>query len=152
MRKKRQRKPEHEYIYRIDVTSWDARVVFNEYAYINIFGRDPFAERYYIMLNGTVSSTSSKKIKKGIEAQVVLHPTTAWEKYDWDFREQPIGDFEIENNPKLLLARISIPFNSYELIRSYVTYKAQGQIELIGTEIYRRKANIFYMGFDSKIY
>lgn len=149
---KRRRKPDHEYIYEVDITSWDANIAFNEYAYINIFDREPFTEKIYITLNGAVSLTTSKKIKKGMDAQVVLHPTNSWEKYNWDERELPVGDFIIQNNPELLIARISIPIRSYELIRSYLTYKAQGRIELVGTEINRRNAEIFYVGFNSKTF
>ena len=149
---KRRRKPDHEYIYDVTVTSWDANVAFNEYAYVNIFERDPFAEKCYITLNGDVSMTTSKKIKKGLAAQVVLHPPTSWKEHKWDERELPIGDFIIQNNPKLLIARISIPMHLYELIRSYLTYKAQGRVELVGTEINRRSAEIFYIGFNSKTF
>jgi hypothetical protein len=149
---KRRRKPENECRYQVDVTSWDVSVFFNEYAYINLFERDPFAERYYIVLNGSLNSTSSKKAKKEMDVQVVLHPNAGWTKYEWEMREDPIGDLLVQTNPKTLLARIGIPISSYELIRSYLTYKPQGRLELVGTEINRRSAKIFYIGFDSKKY
>ena len=147
---KRRRRPDQEYRYEVEITSWDARVVFNEYAYINLFNREPFAERYYIKLNGSLRVTSSKKIKKGLPAEIVLHPTTEWEKPPALDHDSPIGDLVIESKPKAILARISIPMRSYELIRSYLTYSAKGRVELVGTDIDRRNANIFYIGFDSQ--
>jgi len=147
---KRRRNYDNEYRYDITVTSWEAHVSFNDYAYINIFDCEPYQESAYISLCGTLASTGSKKLKKGTPAEVVLHPTTSYERFDWEKRDLPIGDVIIKLNPKTLIARIRIPMRSYDLIKSYMSYKPTGEIDLVGTEISRRRADIFYLCFNSK--
>lgn len=62
--KRRRRNYEHEYRYEVSVTDWHVNVSFNDYAYINVLDREEFEERFYMVLEGRISSTMSKKCKK----------------------------------------------------------------------------------------
>jgi len=149
---KRRRKYENEFSYEITVSGWEARVSFNDYAYLNMFDRGPFEYSAYISLCGTLTSCASKKLEKNMLAEVVLHPTAGYERVDEEFSESPVGDMIVirEGELKKLIARIRIPFQPYELIKSYMMYEPRGVINLIGANIQRRKADIFCISFNSK--
>lgn len=153
---RRKRKYENEVFYEIAIESWEAHVSFNDYLYMNIFDSAPHEEKIYICLNGHHASTRSKKVKKGKPCRVVLHPSDYWDKPHHEEAEDSIGDMIIYREPirgtnkDYLMARVSIPFRSYELIRSYLTYKASGTIRVVGTEMIKRKGTVFQISFDAR--
>jgi hypothetical protein len=93
---RKRRNTEQDFFYDISVTDWTASVTFNEYAYHNVFDLEKFAESISMSLKGRVTSTLSKKCKKGLPAKIIIYPGEFW--YDpRKIREdcETIGDMEI---------------------------------------------------------
>ena len=148
---------DHQYRYDVCVKDWYVNVQFNDYAYLNLFDREEYEEYIYMVLEGRISSTMSKKCKKDMPAKVVIHSGDFW--YDKSrLRDDvhTIGNMDIQKaNPytdkeDALYFRVSVPTKSYENIRGYLTYKGKALISLVGTELYRRKGEIYYLGFGKE--
>ena len=63
MARRKRRNLDHQYRYDVSVKDWYVNVGFNDYAYFNIFDREEFEECIYMVLEGRISSTMSKKCK-----------------------------------------------------------------------------------------
>lgn len=152
--KRKRKKLEDLFNYEVSVYDWTVNVFFNEYAYMNIFNVEQFEEQYYMVLEGKVSSSTSKKCDKDMLAEVIIHPGEFW--YDPNrIREgvDTIGYMSIEKKDSeiykedTILFRVIVPTKSYENIRSYLTYKGKAFIKLLGSDLYYRKGDIYYFEF-----
>lgn len=152
--KRRRRNYENEYRYEVSVRDWYVNVEFNDYAYINVIDRGEFEESFYIVLEGRVSSTMSKKCKKNMAAEVIIHPSDVWYNRQ-RIREDvhTIGDAQVQKadgnyyKEDVLFFRVSVPTKSYENIRDYMTYNGKATVLLAGTELHWRRGDIYYMSF-----
>ena len=63
MARRKSRNMDHQYRYDVCVKDWYVNVQFNDYAYLNVFDREEFEEYIYMVLEGRISSTMSKKCK-----------------------------------------------------------------------------------------
>lgn len=90
-------------------------------------------------------------------AKVMLHPSGFWYS---DTRipedKHAIGDMEILKADSYSLKedtvyfRTSLPTKSYENIRAYMSYKDRAVVTLVGTDLYWRKGEIYYLGFEKE--
>jgi hypothetical protein len=148
---------EHQFSYDIIVESWDIYTTFNEYAYLRVFSDYPLEESYCIIINGRLEDSFSRKLKKGKITQIILHPTDYWYKRTSEKEKESIGSIaltrdKVFNKGKdILLAHIHMPEKSFDLIKSYLTHKASGEVSLVGTDLQKRKAEIYYICFDSRL-
>lgn len=147
----------HQYRYEVSVMDWYVNVTFNDYAYINVFDREEFEESFYMVLEGRISSTMSKKCKKGMAAKVIIHSGDFWyDKHMLRDDVHTIGNMDIQKaNPytdkeDTLYFRVSVPTKSYENIKDYLTYKGKALISLVGTELHWRKGEIYYLSFGKQ--
>lgn len=153
--KRRRRKFENELFYKIEVQDWEVHVSFNDYMYMNLFDSPPNHERIILGLRGTLTSTMSKKVKVGKASKVLLFPSADWKKPHPEEAEDPIGEIVLQRDvidsrhKDCLLARVSVPFASYELIRSYLTHKVAGSVTLVGSELEKRHGKIYYIDYRS---
>ena len=151
---KRRNKPGRECRYQISVQDWRAHVTFNDYADANLFDQLPYEEIYYMILDGTLTETDSKKIKPGTPAEIVLHHGTYSRHLKPEEELRPIGYIEITNRivndekEKCLLFRIIIPEKSFEHIRAYLSYRAIGEITIVGTDLKYRQGDAYYIQFN----
>ncbi len=130
-------------------------VSFNDYAYINIFDMQQFEEKIYMVIEGEIIDSDSKKLKTGQESQIVLHPAEYWDNR-MNIREdtETIGDIAMvkqqydDISKNVLMFRMSVPVKSYENIRAYLTYKQRGEMHIIGTDLKYRKGEIYYFRFS----
>lgn len=144
----------YQHRYEVSVMDWYVNVSFNDYAYINVLDREEFEESVYMVLEGRINSTTSKKCKRYMPALVSIHSSEIWYNKNM-LREDmhTIGYVEIEkadsdmHKEDTIYFRVSVPTKSYENIRDYLTYKGKALISLIGTELYWRKGEIYYLGF-----
>ena len=150
---------DHQYRYDVSVKDWYVNIQFNDYVYLNLFDREEFEEYIYMVLEGRISSTMSKKCKKDMAAKVAIHSGDYW--YDKSrLRDdvRTIGNMDIEkanlytDKEDTLYFRVSVPTKSYENIKDYLIYKGKALISLVGTELYRRKGEIYYLGFGIESY
>ena|SRR3990167_3672587 len=155
MARRKRRNSKHQYRYDVSVMDWYVNVSFNDYAYINVLDREEFEERFYMVLEGRLISTTSKKCKRHMLAEVVIDSGDFWyNKHMLRKDVHTIGYMEIEKSNSYthkedtLYFRVSVPTKSYENIRDYLTYKGKALISLIGTELYWRKGEIYYLGFE----
>jgi hypothetical protein len=152
---RKRRNPKTQYRYEVAVRDWSVSVNFNDYAYVNLFDCGEFEERIFMILEGAISSTSSKKISNDMPAKVILHPSDFWYS---DTRmpddKHAIGDMEIIQKRSgiekedTLYFRLSIPTKSYENIRAYMSYRDRAVVTLVGTDLFRRKGEIYFLGFE----
>jgi len=148
---------DNKYSYDVLVMDWHVNVSFNDYAYINLFDSEEFEERIIMILEGLVSATSSKKCKGEMAAKVIIHPSDFW--YDKQMLRDDlhtIGNMEIRKadlyveKGDTIYFRVSVPNKSYDNMKDYLTYKGGALVRLVGTELYRRKGDIFYIGFEKQ--
>jgi hypothetical protein len=154
MTRRRRRNFKNEIFYHIRVEDWNVHVSFNDYAYINLFDQEPFAENAYITLSGYVESTMSKKVKEGHRALVILHESEGWNTWGRDDPDLTIGDMERMKDPaggneRIIYFRVSIPLKSHRMIRSYLSHKVCGSVNLVGADLYRNRGKLFNLAFDS---
>lgn len=154
---RKSRNPENNYIYEVSITDWYVNVSFNDYAYINLFDSGEFEERIYMVLEGRITSTMSKKCKKDMAGAVILHPSDFWyNKHGLREDMHTIGDMEIQKansysfKEDILYFRVGLPTKSYENIRDYMTYKGKALVTIVGTDLYYRKGDIYYLGFGKE--
>jgi hypothetical protein len=152
--RRRRRNYENEYRYEVSVTDWYVNVDFNEYAYSNVLDRPEFEESFYMVLEGRISSSMSKKCKKDMAVEIILHAC------DVGYNRQRLRD-DLHTIGRMLVERansysykentmcfvVNIPTKSYENIRDYMTYKGQASVLLVGTELNRGKGDIYFMSF-----
>lgn len=151
---RRKRNYENEYRYEVSVMDWHVNISFNDYAYINVLDRQEFEESFYVVLEGRISSTMSKKCKKDMAAVIVLHPSNVWYNRQ-GLRDDlhTIGRMFVERansytyKERTMCFVVNIPTKSYENIRDYMTYKGTASVLLVGTELSRGKGDIFYISF-----
>ena len=152
---RKRRNPKTQYRYEVAVRDWSVNVNFNDYAYVNLFDCGEFEERIFMILEGSISSTSSKKISNDMPAKVILHSSDFWYS---DNRipddKHTIGDMEIIQKRSgiekedTLYVRLSVPTKSYENIRAYMSYKDRAVVTLVGTDFYWRKGEIYFLRFE----
>jgi len=152
--RRRRRNYENEYRYDVSVTDWYVNVEFNDYAYICVPDRTEFEESYYIVLEGRIFSTMSKKCKKNMAAEIVIRTSDIWyNRQRLRDNLHTIGHMQVERansysyKEKTLCFVVNIPTKSYENIRDYMTYRGKASILLVGTELNRGKGDIYYMSF-----
>lgn len=151
---RKRRNSEHQYRYDVSVIDWHVNVSFNDYAYINVPDQKEFEESFYMVLEGRVISTTSKKCKRHMLAEVVIDPGDFWyNKHMLKKDVHTIGYMEIQrpssyvcNEVKLYL-RVSVPTKSYENIKDFMTYKGKALVSIIGTELHWRKGEIYALDF-----
>ncbi|MEE9215224.1 MAG: hypothetical protein V3U54_10600 [Thermodesulfobacteriota bacterium] len=155
MARRKRRKTDQQCIYDISVDDWSVCVRFNDYAYINVFDREEFEEHICMILEGCITSTTSKKLKKILASRVILHPGDFW--YE---KEKLRDDLHIIGNAAIMKANtfddkedtlyfwVNVPTKTYENIKDYLIYKGKAKICLVGTELFRRKGEIRYLGFE----
>jgi len=155
--RRKRRNMKHQYLYEVSVMDWYVHVTFNDYAYINLFDRGEFEESIYMVLEGRTSSTMSKKCKKAMMAKVIIHPGDFWyDKHRLRDDMHAIGHMDIQkansysDKEDTIYFRVSVPTKSYENIRDYLTYKGEGLVRLVGTELYWRKGEIYYLSFGKE--
>lgn len=156
-RSSKRRKADNQYSYDVLVTDWHVDVSFNDFAYINLFDSEEFEERIIMVLEGHVTSTLSKKCKKDMTSKVFIHPSEIW--YDKHLLREDlhtIGNMEIRKTDlcvekeDVIYFRVSVPTKSYESIMGYLAHKGKAMVRLVGTELYRRKGDIYYLGFEKE--
>lgn len=155
--RRRKRNFENEYRYEVSVTDWHVNVDFNDYAYINVLDRGEFEESFYMVLEGRISSTMSKKCKKDMAAEIVIYPSDVWyNRQGLKDDLHTIGRMHVERansysyKEKTLCFIVNIPTKSYENIRDYMTYQGKASVLLVGTELNRGKGDIYYISFGKK--
>lgn len=151
---RKRRNPKTQYRYEVSVRDWSVNVSFNDYAYINLFDCGEFEEKIIMILEGYITYTSSKKIRKDMPAKVILHSSDFWYS---DNRipddKHTIGDMEVIQKRSgiekedTLYVRLGIPPKSYENIRAYMSYRNGAVVTLVGTDFYWRKGEIYFLGF-----
>lgn len=157
MARRKRRNMKNQYLYDVSVMDWYVHVAFNDYAYINLFDRGEFEESIYMVLEGRLSSTMSRRCKKGMMAEVILHPGDFWyEKHRLRDYMHTIGNMDIQkadsysHKVDTIYFRVSVPTKSHENIRDYLTYKGKGLIRIVGTELHWRKGEIYYLSFEKE--
>ena len=157
MSRRKRKNMDHQYSYEVSVMDWYVNVTFNEYAYCNLFDQEEFEERIYMVLEGRISSTMSKKCKKNMAAKVIIHPSDFWyDKHRLRDDLHRIGDMDIQkadsysDKEDTIYFRVGVPTKAYENIKDYLIYKGKALINLVGTELYRRKGEIYYLGFGKQ--
>jgi len=139
--------------YDVSINDWSVNVSFNDYTILNMTDGDPFEERISIDMDGRVISTSSKKCKQDMAARITIEPGDFWYRNDRTKDDNTIGYLKIEKKDSEIFYEdtlyfwISLPTKSYENMKDYLTYKGSAQVGLIGTELFRRKGEIYYLGF-----
>ncbi len=160
MAKRLRRDPARQFLYEIVVSDWQAEASFNDYAYINIFDHEQFEETIRLELTGVISYCSTTKLKKGCQrVKVLLFPSDHWyHRNQIAEGAEVIGEIKLTKLPedentkdKTLLIKVSLPTKSYENIRSYLSYKGTGVVEVVGQEINRGEADIYYFRFRGKV-
>lgn len=154
MPRRTNRNKHQQYRYCVCVFDWFVDIDFNEYAYINPFDVDQFEERIKMIMLGKLISTDSKKCAKDMSAKVIIHPSDIWYRKN-ELRKDlsAIGDMEIIKAKSgiekvdTLYFRISVPTKSYENMKDYIVYKGKALVTVVGTDLFRRKGNIYYLGF-----
>ena len=154
MTRRKRRNMKQRYRYEVSVLDWYVNVSFNDYAYSNVLDREEFEENFYMVLEGRISSTTSKKCKSYMSAEVIIHSGDFWyNKHMLRDDVHTIGNMEIEKansytyKVDTICFRVSVPTKSYENIWDYLTYKGKALISLVGTELYWRKGEIYYLDF-----
>lgn len=152
---RKRRNPKTQHKYEVAVRGWSVNVNFNDYAYRNLFDCGEFEERIFMILEGHISSTSSKKIRKDMPAKVILHSSDYWYSHNRiPDDKHTIGDMEIIQKRSgiekedTLYVRLSIPPKSYENIRAYMSYRNGAVVTLVGTDFYWRKGEIHFLRFE----
>lgn len=149
----RRNEPE-QFRYLVSVFDWFVDIDFNEYAYNNPFNVDQFEERIKMIMEGKITSTDSKKCMKNMSAKVIVHHSDIW--YEKNMLREDlsvIGNMEIiKTRPGIekedtLYFRISAPTKSYENMKNYLAYKGKALVTIVGTDLFRRKGDIYYLGF-----
>jgi hypothetical protein len=147
---------EQKLFYEVSATSWSTYVYFNEYAWINIFDTEPYHDRYYMCLHGSVIKAITKKVKTGQKVKFAIHPADFKDLNVNRYGLEPIGDMEIstmKNNEgkkeKILVFRVSVPETSFCHIRSAMTGNHTATVSMTGTDLYYRKGQIFHLTFQS---
>jgi len=150
--KGRNTKNRHRYV--VSVMDWYVNVSFNDYDFIRLIDGEEFEESIYVVLEGRITSTTSKKCKRYMQAKVSIHSSDVWYNKEMLRDEQhTIGKMEIVKayscleKEDTLYIRVSVPMKSYENIRDYLTYKGKALISLIGTELNWRKGEIYTLEF-----
>lgn len=153
----KRRNSDNQYSYDVLVMDWHVNVSFNDYAYINLFDSEKFEERIFMVMEGWVASTSSKKCKKDLAARVIIQPSDFWyDKHILRDNLHTIGNMEIHSANLLLeqemtiYFRASVPTKSYNSMMGYLTHKGKALVRLVGTELYRRKGEIYYIAFEKQ--
>ncbi|MFA7275879.1 MAG: hypothetical protein WC043_03650 [Pseudobdellovibrionaceae bacterium] len=159
MAKRLKRDPARQFLYEIAVNNWQIDASFNDFAYINIFDREQFEETIRLEMTGVISYCSTKKLKKGQQkVKVLLFPSDHWYHRNQIVEgAEVIGEIKLTKLPedehtkdRTLLVKVSLPIKSYENIRSYLSYKGTGVVEVVGQEINRGEADIYYFKFRGK--
>lgn len=111
-----------------------------------------------MILEGSISSTSSKKIRNDMPARVILHPSDFWySNTRMPDDKHAIGNMEIIQKrlgiekEDTLYFRLTIPTKSYENIRAYMSCKDRAMVTLVGTDLYRRKGEIYFLRFEKEL-
>ena len=97
----------------------------------------------------------SKKVKVGKYSKVLLFASSGWKRPYPEEAEDPIGEIVLQrniidgSNKDFFLARVNVPFASYELISSYLTHKVTGSVTLVGSELEKRRGKIYYTDYRS---
>ncbi|SEG03332.1 hypothetical protein [Marinobacterium lutimaris] len=147
---------EQKLFYAVSITGWGAYVCFNEYAWINILDTEPYHDRYYICLHGSLVTATTKKVKTGQKVTVAVHPAD-FKEFNVDrYGVEPIGDMEITTmandegkKEKILVFRVSVPETSFNHIRAAMTGNHTATVSMTGTDLYYRKGQIFHLAFQS---
>ena len=158
MPRHKRRNENQKYRYFVSVFDWSVNVNFNDYAYINLFDCGEFEERIFMILEGSISSTSSKKIRNDMPAKVMLHLNDFWYSNIRNEDDTPaIGDMEIIQKRSgiekedTLYVRLSVPTKTYENIRAYMSCKDRALVTLVGTDLYWRKGEIYFLRFEKEL-
>jgi len=156
MAKRRKINMDNHCRYEISVNDWSVSVSFNDYAYFNI-SEEEFEESIHMILEGSISSTTSKKCSKVSKARLIIYYGDFWYEKDRLKKDlHTIGHMEIQkSDPELDLVKedilyfwLSIPTKSYENIKDYLIYKSKAQVTILGTELFRRKGDVYYFRFE----
>lgn len=91
-------------------------------------------------------------------AKVILHLNDFWYS---NIRNEDdthaIGDMEIIQKrsgiekENTLYFRLSIPTKTYENIRAHMSCKDRAMVTLVGTDLYRRKGEIYFLRFEKEL-
>lgn len=154
MSRRKKRNKEQRCRYEVSVIDWYVNVSFNDYAYFRSLDLEEFKERFYMVLEGRIISTMSKKCKRYMAAKVNIHSSDIWyNKHMLKEDLHTIGDMEIQKADACLYKEdtlcfwVSVPTKSYENMRDYLTYKGRALVSFIGTDLHWRKGEIYYIDF-----
>ncbi|MEQ9617755.1 MAG: hypothetical protein RIG61_01095 [Deltaproteobacteria bacterium] len=90
---------------------WHVSVSFNEYAYMNLLDQEEFKESFYMVMEGRLISTTSKKCKSYTAVRVNIYSSEIWyNKHMLREDLHTIGDMEIQKADACLYKEDTICF------------------------------------------
>lgn len=144
------------YIYKILVDEWRIKLLFNDKTYQRVFNDDDFEERINLEISGKLVSTNSKKCKENMTSLITIEPNELWyEKNRINENLSHIGAIILERENEYyledtLLFWVSIPPNSYENIRHYLSCCNTCEFSFVATDLYYRRGEIISLSFSKK--
>lgn len=155
MERRKRSNPDHQFSYDVAVADWAVHISFNDYAYHNIFRYEKFQENISLVMKGRIESTLSKKCKEGLAARVIVWPGDYWYNPK-EIREdcESIGNMDIMrptsygDTEDTIYFRVGVPTKSYEAMLAYLSSGKKATVTLAGTELFRRKGEVYYLGFQ----
>ena len=140
--------------YCCSINNWQIHVYFNNESFKKLFDDDDFEERISLETSGKLISTSSKKVKEELDANVIIFPDDGWyEKKYINKESNKIGNIEVHRKDNIyaeetILFRVSLPTKSYGSIKDYLSYSTEVFFSFAGSELNYRKGDIYSFEFN----